>query len=133
MIYLDSAAIVKLAHLEPDSHALRAWLSERAESGWVSSVLVEVEAFRALAWHTPSALSRLPPILDLVALVDLDPAVRMLAQTVSPPAVGSLDAIHLATALHAGAQLTSFVTYDTRLANAAAAAGLGVDMPRDGR
>jgi uncharacterized protein len=55
------------------------------------------------------------------------------ARLVSPTAVRSLDAIHLATALHLGPQLTSFVTYDTRLAGAAAGAGLGVDMPRDGR
>ncbi len=36
MIYLDSAAVVKLAHAETESPALRAWLDERAETGWVS-------------------------------------------------------------------------------------------------
>jgi hypothetical protein len=57
----------------------------------------------------------------------------MIAQTVSPPTVRSLDAIHLATALHLGTQVTSFVTYDKRLADAAVVAGLTVDMPRDDR
>jgi uncharacterized protein len=38
------------------------------------------------------------------------------------------DAIHLATALRVP-QLSSFVTYDKRLADAARAAGLVVDMP----
>ena len=33
MIYLDSAAVVKLAHAEPESPALRRWLDERAETG----------------------------------------------------------------------------------------------------
>ena len=34
MIYLDSAAVVKLAHAEPESGALRRWLDERAATGW---------------------------------------------------------------------------------------------------
>jgi len=43
--------------------------------------------------------------------------------------VARLDAIHLATALRVRGQLTSFVTYDTRLADAGRIAGLIVDMP----
>jgi uncharacterized protein len=129
MIYLDSAAIVKLVHAEPESEMLRAWLADRAEIGWVSSVLAEVESFRALARHSPEAVARLNPVLDLIELVGLDPGIRILAQTVTPPTVRSLDAIHLATALRLGAQLTSFVTYDKRLADAAAGVGLTVDAP----
>ena len=33
MIYLDSAAIVKLVHAESESQALRDWLDERPEVG----------------------------------------------------------------------------------------------------
>ena len=45
----------------------------------------------------------------------------------------SLDAIHLATGLRlrGQGQLTSFVTYDKRLADAASAAGLPVEAPTD--
>ena len=43
--------------------------------------------------------------------------------------VRSLDAIHLGTALRVRSRLASFVTYDKRLADAATAAGLSVDMP----
>jgi len=129
MFYLDSATIVKLVHPEPESERLRAWLAERAETGWVSSVLAEVETFRALARYSPGAISRLPPVLDLIELVEIDPAVRAAAQLVAPAAVRILDAIHLATALRLGEQLTSFVTYDKRLADAAEGAGLRVDMP----
>jgi len=68
-------------------------------------------------------------VLDLISLVDPDPAVRALARTVMPPAVRTLDAFHLATALHMRGQLMSFVTYDRRLAAAASAAGLTVDTP----
>ena len=129
MIYLDSAAVVKLAHVEPESEALRRWLDERAETGWISSVLTEIEAFRALARYAPGAVSRLPAVLDQIDLIDLDPPIRILAQAVRPAAVRSLDAIHLGTALHARRALTSFVTYDQRLLDAARAAGLPADSP----
>jgi uncharacterized protein len=129
MIYLDSAAVVKLVHAEPESQALRDWLDERAETGWVSSVLVEIESFRALARHAPAAVARLHPVLDQIELIDLSPRIRILAQTVQPVTVRSLDAIHLGTALHARPMLTSFVTYDKRLLDAAAAAGLPALAP----
>lgn len=129
MIYLDSAAVVKLVHAEAGSDALRSWLDERIDLPWTSSVLVEIETFRALARHAPTAAVRLPTVLDQIDLIDLDPGVRILAQTVQPTTVRSLDAIHLATALRIGAALTSFVTYDKRLADAAATAGLAVAMP----
>ena len=129
MIYLDSAAVVKLAHAETESEALRGWLGERAETGWISSVLTEIESLRALARYAPGAVARLPAVLDQIELIGLDPPIRILAQTVRPAAVRSLDAIHLGTALHARRAVTSFVTYDKRLLDAALAAGLPADSP----
>jgi hypothetical protein len=129
MIYLDSAAVVKLAHAEPESAALRRWLGERAETEWISSVLTEIESFRALARYAPGAVSRLPAVLDQVDLIDLDPRIRILVQAAEPVTVRSLDAIHLGTALHSRVGLTSFVTYDKRLQDAARVAGLPVDSP----
>ena len=77
----------------------------------------------------PNAVSRLSAVLDQIDLIDLDPRIRILAQAVSPVTVRSLDAIHLGTALHSRPGLTSFVTYDKRLLDAARAAGLSVDSP----
>jgi uncharacterized protein len=62
-------------------------------------------------------------------LIGLNPRIRILAQTVQPATVRSLDAIHLGTALHARTMLTSFVTYDKRLLDAATAAGLPALAP----
>jgi predicted nucleic acid-binding protein len=56
MIYLDSAAVVKLVHAEAESQALRNWLDERVAAEWTSSVLAEIESSRALArydWPMP--------------------------------------------------------------------------------
>lgn len=129
MIYLDSAAIVKLAHAEAETPSLRVWLDERSDADWISSVLAEVECFQALARYSPESIRRLHPVLDQIDLVELDAGIRITAQTVVPATVRSLDAIHLATALRTGQRLSAFVTYDKRLANAAAAAGLDVEMP----
>ncbi len=129
MIYLDSAAVDKLVHAEPESPALRLWLDKRAETGWISSVLTEIESFRALARYAPEAVSRLPAVLDQIDLIDLDQRIRILARTVQPVTVRSLDAIHLGTALQSRPGLTSLVTYDKRLLDAARVAGLPVDSP----
>jgi uncharacterized protein len=114
---------------EPESGALRRWLDERAETGWISSVLTEIEAFRTLARYAPGAVSRLPAVLDQIDLIDLDPRIQILAQAVEPATVRSLDAVHLGTALQSRPGLTSFVTYDKRLLDAAQAAGLPVGSP----
>jgi uncharacterized protein len=129
MIYLDSAAVVKLVHAEPESAALRGWLDERAETQWISSALTEIESFRALARYAPEAISRLPAVLDQIDLIDLDQRIRTGARTVTPTAVRSLDAIHLSTAMRSRSSLTSFVTYDKRLLDAAQAAGLPINSP----
>ncbi|WP_406688725.1 type II toxin-antitoxin system VapC family toxin [Saccharopolyspora sp. ID03-671] len=129
MFYLDSAAIVKLVHAEAESQALRKWLDARAETGWVSSVLAEIETSRVLARHAPQAIGRLHPVLDLIELIEIDSCIRILAQTVKPAAVRTLDALHLATALRRKDEITSLVTYDKRLADAARDSGLPVDIP----
>jgi hypothetical protein len=136
VIYLDSAAAVKLVHAEADTAALRDFLDKRATVEWVSSSLVGIETYRALVrangpGDMPAMINQFHALLDLIVRIEIDSGIRILAQTVTPPTVRSLDAIHLATGLrlHDQDKLTSFVTYDKRLAEAASAAGLDVDMP----
>jgi len=129
LIYLDSSAIVKLAHAEVHSDALRDWLDARIDVGWTSSVLAEIETFRALARYASSDVSRLAPVLDQIELLPLGRRTRMRAQAIQPMTVRSLDAIHIATALGRGARITAFVGYDGRMNAAAKAAGLPVNTP----
>src|SRR5271165_4967112 len=123
-------AVLRMDLGQPDSVNVAEELArERAETGWISSVLTEIEAFRALARYAPGAVSRLPAVLDQIDLIELDPRIRILAQAVEPATVRSLDAIHLGTALQSRPGLTSFVTYDKRLLDAAQTAGLPVNSP----
>ena len=129
MIYLDSAAVVKLVHAEEESQALRDWLGDRSSLGWVSSVLVEVETVRALARHAPEAVGRLPLIFDLMLLVEISPEVRALAREGNAVSRAHAGCDSLGHCVALSDQLASFVTYDRRLADAATAAGLAVDSP----
>jgi len=59
----------------------------------------------------------------------LSDVVRGRAAELDPSTLRSLDAIHLATALEAGDELTAVVTYDARMSEAAEQLGLRVLAP----
>ncbi len=67
-------------------------------------------------------------VLSGVALIPLDERIAQVAATIDPLMLRTLDAIHLASALSLGG-VEAFVTYDARLAAAAAGAGLAVASP----
>lgn len=133
MIYLDSAALVKLVHPEAESRALQRWLAERAGMPRISSVLAEVEIPRAITRHAPASQPNVPVILGTVARFEIDTAVRAVAASYADPLLRSLDAIHLATAqvltAELGEPLAAFVTYDKRLLAAAQTAGFTTASP----
>lgn len=131
LIYLDTAALVKLVRHEPESEALADWLDGRADSMLVSSALVEVELPRALRRTGPELLSAVPTLLAQVARYEIDDLVRSTAATYPDPDLRSLDAIHLATAQAVfGGGLAAFVTYDRRLLASAEALDLPVRSPK---
>lgn len=130
MIYLDTAALVKLVRREPETDALADWLDARPTMPWVSSALVEVELPRALRQTEPALLADVPATVARVARYDIDGVVRAAAAAYPDPDLRSLDAIHLATARSIfGHRLAAFVSYDRRLLAAAAEAGLPSESP----
>jgi predicted nucleic acid-binding protein len=133
VIYLDSAAVVKLVRIEPASRQLVGWLDEHPDAALVSSALVEVEVPRALRRHAPAALAGVPSALARLYRLGIDGTVRATAAGYPDGSVRSLDAIHLATAQilasEAGDGFQAFVTYDKRLLAAADALGLPVASP----
>ncbi len=125
---MDSSAYVKLALREPEEDALR-----RELSNWnaiVSSVLLSVEAIRACARYGETYAARAQAGFDGVALIAIDAALLRSAARLAPPALRSLDAIHLATALSLGPDLGVLIAYDARLLDAARQRGIAVAEPR---
>ncbi len=132
MIYLDTAAVVKLVREEKETEALVEWLNEATDQSLVSSALIEVELPRALRRSSPGVLGAVAGVLARLHRVDINAAVRATAAAYADPLLRSLDAIHLATAdllVASDKKITAFVTYDKRLAAAAAGLGLPVTAP----
>ena len=126
MLYLDTSALVKLIRRERESAALADWLDVRFEIPWITSTLTEVELPRAIRAVAPEGLPAVPSVLARLDRFDIDPVIRSTAATYAAATLRTPDAIHLATAQTAAAvaSLTAFVTYDSRLAEAAEALAL---------
>jgi predicted nucleic acid-binding protein len=124
LAYLDTSAYVKLI-LEEDGHEeLRSELSRW--DGYVSSMLLAVEAIRACSRYSPDSARDARAWLEGVSLLPLDDAVLDAATELAPPTLGTLDALHLATALTVREELGAFFTYDQRLFAAAKGQGITV-------
>ena len=132
--YVDASVLLRLALGQPDS--LADW--SKIDRG-VSSALVTVESLRTLdrlrsrvKLTDHDVAERRAKILELIAsleVVDIDSVVLARAAQPMPTELGTLDAIHLATALlwqEMTAESLTMATHDGLLALAAAAHGLPV-------
>ena len=128
LTYVDSSAIVKLVVAEPESAALRRYLSRRQPL--VSSALARTEVARALMPGGSAAVARGQQVLRRIQLLRLNDRVLSDAGRMEPADLGSLDAMHLASAQQLGSSVRQIVTYDERMAEAAQAAGWAVAAPR---
>jgi predicted nucleic acid-binding protein len=124
--YLDSSALVKLVLAEPETEALRRHLGDDAA---VVSALAQAELIRTVRRVRPALERSAIELLSTFTLLDVDAGVLTAAGQIAPPGLRTLDAIHLASALTLGAELDAVVTYDTRMIEAARAAGLRVESP----
>lgn len=131
--YVDASVILRIVLRE--GSVLRSW---RTIDTAVSSELVRVECLRAvdrarLAGAVPDASvaerrAILLETLEALTLIPLDTELLDRAGEPFPTAIGTLDAIHLASALAVRSQLGElvFATHDRRLATAAQAVGFEV-------
>jgi predicted nucleic acid-binding protein len=126
--YVDSSAIVKLAVAEPESSALRRYLSRRQPL--VSSALARTEVVRALLPAGADAVARGEQVLRRIELIRVNDRVLSEAGRMQPPELRSLDAIHLASARQLGTTVKLIVTYDDRMVDAAKLCGWSVASPR---
>jgi uncharacterized protein len=117
---------VKLAVRERETEALRDYL--HVDPMLVSSAVAIVEVQRGARIADPRGGARKArAVLDRVALLDVDRVLLEEAVSISSAHVRPLDAIHIATAVRAGAR--TMLVYDRRLAEAAQAAGLEILAP----
>lgn len=132
--YIDSSVVLRILLGQADR--LAAWA---AVDVGVVSALVEVECLRTLDRirlrerledaEVARRIEHLHTLLDSMAVVEPTRAVLSRAAQPFPTSLGTLDAIHLATALlwqeHTGADLM-LATHDGTLALAGRASGLAV-------
>lgn len=124
LAYLDTSAYVKLPLEEDGYEHLRTELARW--DGYVSSMLLGVEAVRACARYGSDRAREARAWLYGVSLLPLDDAVLDAATSLLPPKLRALDALHLATALSVREELGVFFTFDERLGQAAENHGLPV-------
>lgn len=129
MIYLDSCALIKLVVAEAESAALVAHLAPTTQR-ILSNEIAVVETHRALVrlGAQPDTHAQADELLADTLLLPVRPVLAA-AGKLPYPGLRSLDAVHLASARNLGPALTSFITYDKRLAHIAHKAGLATDMP----
>jgi uncharacterized protein len=127
LTYIDSSALVKAVLREPESDDLLRHFRQTRPS-LIASSLLKVETMRAIRQVEPTeGLAELNVALEEIVLVAVTESILRRAATVEPAFLRSLDAVHLATALDAGAE--AMIVYDRRLADAARAHGLTVMSP----
>jgi predicted nucleic acid-binding protein len=126
-VYADSSALVKFVVNEPESEALRAAFDP--ETTLLSSRLAVVEVPRAVELQRPEPHARTAAenLLAECDLVEVSDQILQRARGLATRALRTLDAIHLATAVHVEA--THLLSYDRRQLAAAADLGLEVSHP----
>jgi predicted nucleic acid-binding protein len=133
VIYLDACALLKFIKPEAESAALRKWRESLAgDAELITSELARLEITRTLL-RAGADHQQVPYFVGQavrgVYLVDLTTTVLARAMAYRTTRLGSLDAVHLASAEPFRADLTEFVTYDKELAGAAEELGFPVGAP----
>jgi predicted nucleic acid-binding protein len=128
-VYVDTSALARMLLDEPDAPAIERDLD--SYDRLVASHLLQIE-LRRVGLRT-DLLDGVSELLADVALIPFEHAILDAAETILPPTLATLDAIHLATAVNlaAAGQLDALMTYDKQLAAAAREHGIEVLSPTD--
>ena len=125
IVYVDASVLVTLIKREGSSDSVIEYLDDLVEDDHplVAGQLVETE-MRRVANRFDADQSSVPAVLERVNLVDQTPADFRQAGILQARHLGTLDALHLATAIRTRA--TAMLTFDQRLAEASEAVGIPV-------
>lgn len=127
LVYVDTSALGRSLLEEPDKPAIERELESFVSR--ISSSLLRVE-LRRLGLRR-DMLDRADTLLARISLIPLDEQILAAAETLTPSTVGTLDAIHLATAIRlaTAGELDALMTYDKQLAAGAQEHGITVLSP----
>jgi predicted nucleic acid-binding protein len=120
--------LVKLVIDEPESAAVERHLGQGQLVATSRIALVEVPRATAIANASADVGRETQRLLGSCLLVDVTDALLRAAAELASASLGTLDAIHLASALRI--EPDELVAYDRRLTTAAAGRGLVVSSPR---
>ncbi|MFV0318708.1 MAG: type II toxin-antitoxin system VapC family toxin [Microthrixaceae bacterium] len=128
---VDTSALAKLLVEEAESPALRTYLQDPPHhiDEWAISAIATTE-LRRLALRLEIDQALIEPVITPFRVVRLTDGMLQLASRLPQRNLGTLDAIHIATALSIGAGV--FVSYDDRQLSAARAEDLAVVTPGHG-
>jgi uncharacterized protein len=126
-VYIDTSALGRVLLDEPDKSAI-----ERALDSFdqvTASRLLRIELRRVGLKR--GLLDRAESLLADISLIPLEDRILAATETLTPASVGTLDAIHLATAvqLAMAGKLNALMTYDKGLAAGAHEHGIAVLSP----
>jgi predicted nucleic acid-binding protein len=125
---VDSSAIVKLIVDEPKSQSFSAWLKNCKDDLYISE-LAHTEVARAINRVDASLHGQLKTVIERFGTIRVSSQILTIASVLSPTNLRTLDAIHIASCLILGDDLSGFVTYDSTQAAAASHNGIAVIAP----
>ena len=126
-VYVDTSVLGRVLLDEPDKPAIQRDLAKFGQR--VASRLLRVELRRVGLRR--ELLDRADALIRDVSLIPIDEGILDSTETLAPPTVGTLDAIHLATAVRLSKEgrLDALMTYDKQLADGAREHDLEVLIP----
>lgn len=127
LAYVDTSAFIKTIAREPQSRALTTFLKDWPAR--ISSALLGAEVRRVVRRAYPKLAATAINALNGVRLIEVDDEILRAAGSLVPVSVGTLAAIHLASATMLGDDLGIVITYDAQMKIGAEALGLRVAAP----
>ena len=126
LVYLDSSVALRTILDVPERERLQAWM--QGAGTIVSSRLLRTEVIRVLR-RDDRPLTDGTPLLDRVGMLEISRETHSIAESIERH-VKTLDALHLATALLIGEQVT-VATHDQTMKTVAGHLSLNVTDPVD--
>lgn len=126
--YIDTSAAAKLVVAEAETTALSTYLLDQPVAP-VASDLTRTELLRATRRVAPAQAPTARAVLDTFTILTVSTSLFEQAAILDPPELRTLDSLHLACALSLGDDLDHLITYDHRLAEAAASLGISALSP----